>query len=339
MPAEWAAQAAVLIAWPPSGGDWEPYLERVEPAFRALAKAISRHARLLVVTDDAAEALSQLAVAGVPAGGATIVQQPLDDTWTRDYGPITVLDGGRPLLLDFTFNGWGLKYPASQDNQATRRLHAAGHFATTPLRTIGLALEGGAIESDGAGTILTTTACLLSPNRNPHLSREQIESALREHLGATHVLWLDHGHLDGDDTDSHIDTIARLCPDNTIAYVRCDDPEDDHFLDFQKLELELFALRNREGKPFRLVPLPWCATMLAPDDGRRLPATYANVLFLNGSVLVPTYGEARRDQAALTAWGNACPGFRIESVACGDLALQHGSLHCATMQIPEEVYP
>lgn len=338
LPAEWEPVGAVLVAWPRSDGDWEPYLDRVEPAYRRLAAALARRARLIVLADDAPAVRSSLAAAGVEEARAQVVATATNDTWTRDYGPLTVLVGDRPLLCDFTFTGWGLKYPADQDNQATRRLHAAGLLGRAPLETVGLALEGGAIESDGAGTILTTSTCLLSPNRNPHLDRAASEACLRRHLGARRVLWLEHGHLEGDDTDAHIDTIVRLCPDGVLAYVRCDDPGDSHYADFQALEAELRRLRQADGRPYRLVPLPWCAPMHAPDDGRRLPATYANFLFLNGAVLVPTYGEAGRDAAALAAVAAACPGFAIEGVACGDLALQHGSLHCATMQIPEEVW-
>jgi agmatine deiminase len=338
LPAEWEPQAAVLLAWPRSDGDWTPYLAEVEPAYRGLAAAIARHAQLIVLADDAPAVGAQLAAAGIPADRASVVPTTTNDTWTRDYGPLTVLESGRPRLMDFTFTGWGLKYPADQDNQATRRLHAAGLLGAAPLTTVGLALEGGGVESDGQGTILTTSACQLSPNRNPHLDRAGIEAALAAHLGAQRVLWLDHGHLEGDDTDAHIDTVARLCPDDTILYVRCDDPADSHFTDFAAMEGELAALRTAAGTPYRLVPLPWAAPRFAPDDGRRLPATYANILFLNGAVLVPTYREPARDAAALAAVRAACPGFTVEGVDCDPLILQHGSLHCATMQLPVEIW-
>lgn len=338
LPAEWERQGAVLIAWPRADGDWEPYRDRVAPTYGGLAAAIARHARLIVLADDADGARAALAAAGVPAGRAEVVAQDTNDTWTRDYGPLTVLEGGAPVLVDAVFNGWGLKYPANHDNQATRRLQAAGRLGRARLETVGLAIEGGSIESDGAGTILTTEACLLSPNRNPHLDRTAIEAELGRLFGADHVLWLTSGHLAGDDTDAHVDTIARLCPDDTIAYVRCDDPADEHHAGFAALERELRALRTRDGRPYRLVALPWAAPRFAPDDGRRLPATYANFLAINGAVLVPTYAEPARDRAALEAVAAAFPGWAVEGVDCSALILQHGSLHCATMQIPEEVW-
>lgn len=334
MPAEWEPQSAVLLAWPRAEGDWAPYLAEVRACYRNLAAAIAPLARLLILAEDPYEV--QKALGDIPA---KVLQSPAEDTWTRDYGPITVLDGGQPRLLDFGFNGWGLKFAAAGDNLATRALHARGYLGSAPLQTIGLILEGGSIESDGAGTILTTSACLMSPHRNPHLGKAEVEAALAEHLGADRVLWLDHGHLQGDDTDAHVDTIARLCPDDTIAYVRCDDPADEHYADFQRLEAQLATLRTRAGTPYRLVPLPWAAPRFASDDGRRLPATYANFLLLNGTVLMPAYREPSRDAAAVAAAQAACPGWNVVTVDCSALVCQHGSLHCSTMQIPREVFP
>ena len=339
LPAEWEPTGAVLLAWPHGQGDWAPYLAEAQTCYQGMAAAIARHAPLIVLAEDAPTVTAQLAAAGVPAGRATVVGEvPYDDTWIRDFGPITVLHDGRPTALDFGFNGWGLKFAAADDNRATRRLHAAGRLGRAALETVGLILEGGSIESDGAGTILTTEACLLSDNRNPHLDRSAIEGLLGRHLGATQVLWLAHGHLAGDDTDAHIDTIARLCPDDTILYVRCDDPADQHHAAFARMESELRQLHTRAGKPFRLVTLPWAAPRFCPLDGHRIPATYANILLVNGAVLVPTYREPERDAAALRAVAEACPGMTIEGVDCSALIWQHGSLHCATMQIPAEAF-
>lgn len=334
LPAEWEAQSTVLIAWPRAEGDWAPYLAEVRACYQQLAAAIAARARLLVLAEDPAAVRAALGTIA-----AEVIESPAEDTWTRDYGPITVLEDAQPRILDFGFNGWGLKFAAAGDNLATRSLHAEGHLGKAPLHTVGLILEGGSIESDGQGTILTTTACLMSPHRNPHLGKAEVEAALAQHLGADHILWLDHGHLQGDDTDAHVDTIARLCPNNTIAYVRCDDPADEHFGDFQRLEAQLATLRTRDGQPYRLVPLPWAAPCFAPDDGRRLPATYANFLLLNGAVLMPTYGDQAKDAAAVAAAQVACPGYAVVTVDCSALICQHGSLHCSTMQIPREVFP
>ena len=339
LPAEWEPVGAILLAWPHARGDWAPYLAEAQACYRGLAQAIARHARLIILADEADEVRGQLVGAGVPAERVEVRDDvPCDDTWIRDFGPLTVLRDGVATALDFGFNGWGLKFAAADDNRATRRLHAAGGLGRAGLETVGLVLEGGSIESDGAGTILTTEACLLSANRNPHLARAGVEAALDRHLGASRVLWLAHGHLAGDDTDAHIDTIARLCPGDTILYVRCDDPADQHHAAFARMEAELRALRTAEGRPYRLVPLPWAAPRFCPLDGHRLPATYANILLVNGAVLVPTYREAARDAAALAAVGAACPGLRVEGVDCSALIWQHGSLHCATMQIPETAF-
>lgn len=332
LPAEWERQGAILLAWPAADSDWAPWLERARATVTAMASAIAPHARVLVVAADGASARTALGAT------ATVVEQPGNDTWTRDYGPITVLEGGVPVALDFGFNGWGLKFAADQDNQATARLHAAGHLGRARREVPGLWLEGGSIESDGAGTILTTSACLLSPNRNPHLDRTGVELALRRNLGAQRVLWLEHGHIEGDDTDAHIDTIARLCPGDTILYQGCEDRGDSHYPAFQAMAAELAALRTATGKPYRLVALPWPAARYNAEDGHRLPATYANILFVNGTVLVPTYADPARDAAALAAVAAACPGFAVAGVDCTVLVEQHGSLHCMTMQIPEEVY-
>ncbi|MCS6970512.1 MAG: agmatine deiminase family protein [Planctomycetota bacterium] len=340
-PAEWEPVGAVLLAWPHAASDWAPYLDAVRACYRGLAAAVARHAPLLVLADDAAAVRRELLAAGVAARRAVVRDDvPYDDTWIRDYGPLAVWEDGRLRLRDFAFNGWGLKFRAAADNQATRRLHAAGAFGATPLDTVGLVLEGGAVEGDGAGTVLTTAACLLSPNRNPHLTRAEIEGELARWLGARRVLWLTRGRLLGDDTDAHIDTLARFCPDGaTILYQRCDDPGDPHFPELAAMEAELAQLSRADGRPYRLAPLPWPAPRYCPRDGHRLPASYANLLFVNGAVLVPSYGDDVRDQAALAAVASACPGWRVEPVDCSALLWQHGALHCATLQLPAGAVP
>jgi len=332
MPAEWERQGAVLLAFPPAGSDWDPYLAEARTCVAAITAAILPRCQVVIMAEPA-----DAADAARACPGATIAAQPLNDTWVRDYGPFTVIEDGRAVLLDFGFNGWGLKFPADQDNQATARLHAAGHLGRAPRQVPGLWLEGGSIESDGAGTILTTTSCLLSPNRNPHLDRAGVEAALATHLGAQRVLWLNHGHLAGDDTDAHVDTLARLAPNDTIVYVRCDDPTDEHYAALTAMEAELLALRTAAGQPYHLVPLPWAKPAYAAD-GHRLPATYANFLIVNGAVLAPTYGDSVRDQAALAGIAAAFPGYTITGIDCRVLIEQHGSLHCMTMQVPAEVY-
>jgi len=332
LPAEWEEQDGVLLAWPHSESDWQSDLDQVEPVFTEIARQISRFESVLITAPEPEAVRGTLARAGVSMERVRLFRIDGNDTWARDFGPITILEEERPLLLDFTFNGWGLKFAADKDNLVTRGLAEQVAFRA-PLRTVGLVLEGGSIESDGAGTILTTAQCLLSPNRNPHLSRTEIEAELGRLLGAARFLWLEHGYLAGDDTDSHVDTLARLCPDDTIIHVACNDPSDEHFQALSVMVSELQNFRAKSGRPYRLIPLPW-PNAAFDKDGLRLPATYANFLVINGAVLVPVYGE-ENDNAALRAIGEAFPNREIIGVDCLPLIMQHGSLHCVTMQLPK----
>ncbi|MHC1696789.1 MAG: agmatine/peptidylarginine deiminase [Geobacteraceae bacterium] len=337
LPAEWEEQDGVLLAWPHKDSDWYPVLHKVEPVFIELATKISLYERVVLIAPDQSMVENKLRQAGARMERVTVYEIASNDTWMRDFGPITVLEDEKPLLLDFFFNGWGLKFAADQDNQATRRLHHAGAFAATPLKTVGLVLEGGSIESDGKGTLLTTGECLLGPNRNPHLSREGIESVFREEFGSEHVLWLGSGFLAGDDTDSHIDTLARLCPEDTLLYVSCPEEEDLHYSALRQMAAELESFRAPDGRPYRLIPLPWPAPRY-DEEGQRLPATYANFLVINGAVLIPTYQD-ENDATAIAAIVGAFPGRAVIGIDCLPLIEQHGSLHCLTMQIPKGVLP
>jgi agmatine deiminase len=335
LPAEWEAQDGVLLAWPHMDSDWGDSLEAVEPVFIRLAREISRCERVLIVAPEIEPVRERLRDGRVDLEQVRLYQMPTNDTWTRDFGPLTILEEGRPVLLDFGFNAWGLKFAAHFDNQITGKLARSGVFGSHEVRIPGLILEGGSVESDGAGTLLTTSACLLSPNRNPHLDRQGIEQALGGLFGVTRVLWLENGYLAGDDTDSHIDTLARFCPDNTIVYVQCDDPRDEHFSALTAMEADLQGFRTNDGRPYRLVPLPWPKARF-DQSGQRLPATYANFLLINGAVLVPTYQDIQ-DKAALATMAQIFPQRKIIGIDCLPLIPQHGSLHCVTMQIPQGV--
>ncbi len=335
LPAEWEIQDGVLMAWPHRGTDWAPLLDRVHPVFIEIIRQITRFEKVVLAAPDTGEAQACLEQAGIDTAALIFCQMPTNDTWARDFGPITVIYNERPVLLDVGFNGWGLKFPANHDNQISRRLKEAGVLLPR-LNTVGLVLEGGSIECDGLGTILTTANCLLSPNRNPQLDRHEIEQALASLVGARRVLWLNHGWLAGDDTDSHIDTLARICPDNTIVYQACDNPADEHYETLKLMEGELKTFRAPDGSPYRLVPLPW-PTARFDEDAHRLPATYANFLVINGAVLAPTYGDPENDHAALERIGSAFPGREVVGIDCLPLIEQHGSLHCLTMQLPKGV--
>ncbi|OOG24526.1 agmatine deiminase [Thioalkalivibrio denitrificans] len=338
LPAEWAPQSGVMLTWPHDRSDWATLIEEADTAFAAIGTAVTRFQRLLVVCRDAdheRHVIACLRRAGADLERTLTAIAPSNDTWARDHGPVTVIENGRPVLLDFRFNGWGGKYPADDDNRITAALHAAGVFGETPLQTIDLVLEGGSIESDGQGTLLTTAGCLPTPTRNPGLSRADIEATLKGFLGVRRVLWLEHGALEGDDTDGHVDTLARLCTPDTIAYVTCDDPDDPHHAPLRAMETELRALRTASGDPYRLVALPLPAPV-RDEDGRRLPATHANFLIINGAVLVPVYDDPT-DTVALERLGAVFPDREIIGIDCRTLIRQYGSLHCVTMQLPEGV--
>jgi len=311
LPAEWEPQSAVMLTLPHIDTDWRPYLVDAEKCFSEITTAIEKYEKTLLVRNS---------------------EIPTNDTWARDHGPITVFVNGSPCLLDFTFNGWGLKFPADKDNQITRQLFEKGVF-NPEVRYISMqhiVLEGGSIESDGHGTLMTTSRCLLSANRNDYKSKTEIEDYLKLIFGLNRVLWLDNGYLAGDDTDSHIDTLARFCDEKTIAYVQCTDRNDEHFAALSAMEKELLAFRTLDGQPYRLIPLPMAQPVY--DGADRLPATYANFLIINGAVLMPEYGTPL-DDIAKSRLQSAFPDRDIIGVNCLPLIRQHGSLHCVTMQL------
>ena len=332
-PAEWEPQSAVLIAWPHAGTDWAQRLGEVEETYVALVAAITRFqpAWICVADDDLQTyAEARLRSARVDMDRVRFIAFDYDDTWLRDSGPIVLREGGGFRVLDFHFTAWGGKFEAGRDDRLVESLAAQGVFGAAPRQRIDFALEGGGIETDGAGTLLTTWRCL--HERHPQASRDQLDSKLRGWLAQDRVLWLDHGCLEGDDTDAHIDTLARFAADDAIVFQACDDPADPHYAELQAMAAELAALRTRDGRPYRLFPLPWAAPIL--DEGRRLAASYANFLIVNGAVLMPAYGD-RADDRAAAVLADAFPGREIVQVPCRPLIWQNGSLHCITMQIPQ----
>ncbi|UTF60532.1 agmatine/peptidylarginine deiminase [Gilvimarinus sp. DA14] len=331
---EWSPQAAVMLTWPHEKTDWVDILERVEPVYVELAAAIVKRSHLLIVAPQKAqERIGALLLrAGINKTQYTLFACLTDDTWARDHGPLTLSDGEKLKMLDFTFNGWGEKFSADLDNQINRKLAAAQIFRA-PMQTIDWVLEGGAIEIDSSGALLTTSACLLNQNRNRQNNRAEVEQYLMEYLGARKINWVDYGYLAGDDTDSHIDTLARLGPNAALLYVGCDDTDDEHYRELQQMEQQLLGLTDAEGQAYDLYRLPWPRPVF-DSEGHRLPATYANFLILNDAVLVPIYDDPA-DEAALEIIGRAFSGYEIIGINCLPLIEQHGSLHCITMQIPE----
>ena len=333
-PAEWEPQSGVILAWPHAGTDWAPRLAEVEQAYVGLVSAVARFEPvLLCVADAQVEARAQALLAGHAAEGRVrSARLPYDDTWLRDSGPISLREDGHYRLLDFHFTAWGGKFEAGRDDRIVENLQEQGLFAHAIRERVEFALEGGAIETDGAGTLLSTWQCL--HERHPDKSREEIEGVLRDSLRQQRVLWLEHGYLEGDDTDAHIDTLARFAAPDAIVYQGCQDPDDRHYVELQAMAAELRALRTASGAPYRLFELPWAQPIL--DEGRRLAASYANFLIVDGAVLMPAYGDAA-DAEAARVMARAFPGREIVPVNCRPLIWQNGSLHCLTMQLPEGV--
>lgn len=310
MPAEWEPQSAVQLTWPHEATDWAPILPEITAVYEEMACEIKKREPLIIVDDI-----------------------PHNDTWARDHGFITVEETSDLktqtsdlILLDFCFNGWGEKFEAGLDNQINKHLFDRGIVKGQYESHLDFVLEGGSIESDGKGTVFTTTCCLMAPHRNQPLTQQEIEDRLKEYLGAERIVWINHGSLIGDDTDGHIDTLVRICPDNTLLYTGGDD---DH-PDLYEMEKELKTLRTLDGRPYRLLKLPLPRPIY--NEGERLPATYANYLVVNGAVLVPTYNQPDLDAEAMRIIQQAFPDREIVGIDCCAVIKQHGSLHCCTMQ-------
>ena len=333
LPAEWCEQSGVQLTWPHANTDWAEMLQEVQYCFVQIAQAIAQREKLLIVTPEPETVRKQIE-GSVNLDNVVMVTCQSNDTWARDHGAITLISDGGNRLMDFGFNGWGLKFAANYDNLITEQLVKLGVLEGEYCNCRNFIFEGGSIESDGQGTLLTTTECLMSGNRNGTYTQAEVEAYLLKHLGAERLLWLDHGYLAGDDTDSHIDTLARLCPNDTIAYVQCTNKEDEHYEALHAMELQLKSFKTRRGEPYRLVALPMAKAVIF--DGERLPATYANFLVINGAVLVPTY-DTERDAIALAQMEIAFPDYEIIGIDCQALIKQHGSLHGVTMQFPKGV--
>ena len=329
LPAEWEPQGGVQLTWPHPLTDWAPMLDEITETYRQMACEIMKHEPLLIVAPQDPK---------LPFEGFQLFLAPTNDTWARDHGFITLVnDEGGFRLHDYGFNGWGNKFPAKLDNAINRRLYEGGVFHGDYVNALDFILEGGSIESDGKGTLFTTTSCLMAANRNQPLDQTGIEECLLQDFEAQRVVWIHHGHLVGDDTDGHIDTLVRVCPNDTLLYVGCDNPNDEQYEELYLMEQELQTLRTLEGKPYQLRKLPM-PSPIYDEDGERLPATYANFLVINGAVLCPTYAQPELDAEALRMIGQAFPDREVVGIDCCSILRQHGSLHCCTMQFPLGVF-
>ena len=335
LPAEWEPQWGVQLTWPHAQTDWAPMLSEITATYEEMAREISKREHLLVVAPTVPEPVE--GVEGVedlsPLNSKFLILNS-NDTWARDHGFITLVDDEEHTrLLDFCFNGWGEKFPAELDNALNRQLYDNGALEGEYVDCLDFVLEGGSIESDGKGTVFTTTGCLMAPHRNQPMTQEEIEARLKRDLCAERILWIDHGSLTGDDTDGHIDTLVRICPDDTLLYMGCDNPDDEQYEELRMMEEQLKTFRTLDGKPYRLMKLPMPRPIYDGDD--RLPATYANFLIVNGAVLCPTYAQPDLDAEALRVIGEAFPDREIVGIDCRSIIKQHGSLHCCTMQYPK----
>ena len=319
--AEFEEQSYTQIIFPHEKTDWVEYLEEAEKTFINIINAIIKYQKCLVVCYDINAVKKHFS----ENKNLFFVEYETDDTWARDCSALCVEDNLKVKLLDFTFNGWGGKFEASKDNTMTKNINK-------DITTHDFVLEGGAIESNGVDTILTTSQCMLNKNRNAELNSIQITQKLNSFFGTTKILYLNHGYLAGDDTDSHIDTLARFIDERTIMYVKCEDKNDEHFTELRLMEKELQNMA--EENDYRLIALPMTDAIYY--DKERLPATYANFLFINGAVLVPTYG-VKQDKIALQIFRDTFKDRDIVEIDCSVLIRQHGSLHCVTMHFASGV--
>lgn len=337
LPAEWEKQYALQLTWPHAGTDWNEYLDEINNTYAEMADAITRHERLIIVAPDTnnVKRLLEERLSAQQMAMLTLHECPTNDTWARDHGFISLKerDGGGIRLLDFRFNGWGEKFQADLDNRINASLHKAGTISGEYVDLNDFVLEGGSIESDGKGTVFTTSCCLLAPHRNQPMTREEIEERLKKELCADRIVWIDYGQLTGDDTDGHIDTLVRTAPDDTLVYVGCDDTSDEQFQELHMMEQQLMTLRTTDDRPYRLLRLPMPDAMYY--DGERLPATYANFIIINDAVIFPTYNQPEKDLQARQVIAEAFPDREIIGIDSSIVVRQHGSLHCCSMQYPQ----
>lgn len=335
LPAEWEPQSATLLVWPHIDTDWQDILNEIEPSYLELSKAISRYQKLLIVCRDTAhqENIShQLAKNGIPESSCHIISCDYNDTWCRDYGPIFIRNDYNFIIKNFTFNGWSNKYPSEQDNQLTEYLYKQNTFKPNELCNHDFILEGGSIDSDGQGTILTSSSCILK--RHPDKDKPTLEKLLHEYLGVNKIHWLDYGKLIGDDTDGHIDTLARFVNTETIVYSACQNRSNPNYLSLKKMENELYSLKQHNGEAYQLIPIGLPNPI--EHKGQILPANYINFVIINQAVLVPNYNDPQ-DKVAMDIFKQCFPGREIIGIDSNTLITQYGSLHCATLNIPAGV--
>jgi agmatine deiminase len=326
LPAEWETQSFILMTWPHRHSDWRSSLNEVTTVYAKLAQVIAQTQKLMILCYDPTlqASVKKRLRATCPTENIHTVLCPSNDTWIRDYGPITLYQGKQRLCMDFQFNAWGGKYPCQWDNLVNDKLAHTTWLGDCTFKKSPWVIEGGALECNGDGTLLTTASCLFDTNRN--VAPNQIEQSIADLLGIKQMIILNHGKLEGDDTDGHIDTLARFFNCSSLLY--SDAPEPDH-PSFQSLRAMHQELKNT---PFDLVALP-TPTLKSKHDGRLLPANYANFQIINEAVLCPSYGLESDDQACATL--QSCfPDRKVHLIDSRPLIEQNGSHHCALMSVP-----
>lgn len=319
-PAEWNNQDAIVIAWPTEHTDWHSNLLDTQRTVTKIIDQISDHQKIILLHHQATSyPFREL------NDNIHIFHLNYDDTWTRDFIGISTYDNGHPIFNNFEFNAWGNKFKNNNDNKVNIQLDSLLSKNTEMINHSNIILEGGSIESNGNGIVLTTEKCLLNKNRNNNLNKKEIESYLKSTLLIDEIIWLSHGVIKGDDTDAHIDTLARFCNQDTIAY------SIDSSSELIAMEEELQTLAQSNSKKFNLIPLPIPNYTL---KGKRLPATYTNFLITNNKVLVPVYNKPE-DEFAIKQFKSCFNTREVVPINCEALIRQGGSLHCLTMQLPE----
>lgn len=330
-PAEWHLQSAVHLVWPSESSDWKGNYEQVIICYLSIVKAVLGRQKLVLVFPENYPVADYFS--DKEQSQMTIFFEQYNDTWVRDYGGISVFKEGRMSLLDFKFNAWGEKFDWRLDNEQTRSLFGKGLFSKNVIYSnqLDFVLEGGAIESNGKGLLMTTKSCLLNPNRNPGLNQKAIDQKLRKVLNVNEVLWLEHGFIIGDDTDGHVDTLVRFVKEDSLVYVKSEKEADPNYHELALMEKELEVLCQKHG--LMMTPLPVPDAVYHPVTREKLPATYANFLILNEVILLPVY-NCPQDKMAVEILKTCFTDRKIISINCIALIQQGGSLHCATMQYP-----
>jgi agmatine deiminase len=333
MPAEWEPHRGTWLSWPHKEASWPGKFAGVPGIFARMVRHLADHeeVHINVAGPEMEHGVRRLlADEGADSGNVFFHNNPTNDAWCRDHGPIFLeqKNGGKQAIIDWDFNAWGGKYPPYDldDVVPTRIARELG----LPVFNPGIVMEGGSIDVNGQGTLITTEACLLNPNRNPQLDRAAIEDCLRAYLGVSRILWLGEGIV-GDDTDGHVDDLTRFVNPTTVVTVVEQDPTDENYEPLQHNLERLNGMTDQDGRPLEVVTLPMPRPVI--HDGQRLPASYANFYIANEIVLLPTY-DAQRDDEALTTIRSLFPDREVIGIDCTDLVWGLGAFHCVTQQWP-----